>query len=547
MSRQLNKYYRSFSGTDSLVFIILPNSTPVVLGSLSTVSYSLYRDKKPVPIIGQINVGGFTRGTRVYAGTMIFTMINEHWLNELTDQFRWIRCAGVQRVDELPLFDLMIVCANEYGATMQMMIYGVDLTEEGQVISVENMFTENTLSFVARDISYFDNSITEMNNQRVKSTWTPGVKRQQMAFDLGKSTYATELRQTHSFSSSRMLESDEVKEIQKLLNELGDPKRTLGLNHALEENGRFDRQTQEAILNVQSRLNLSMTGEVDDVTYQSLLDLKNQELLLPELTTAKIKSQESIPVKQSPSNQSLTLYHYLPEEEVVILEETEDELWFKTNKGYIPIYRTNHYKHQSNLIFQTIDRNCKDQALIGEIQQALITNDLAPIEVTGQYDAKTQYAVQCFQERTKLPVTRLIDEQTWHRLKEEGILDLSDEYVYEKREEVQLKERPTLYEVTVEEWLSQLDHYGLTYQTNHQEVDVKLSLYLTDQLGNVHSVYHQEKLLHDDSYELTLQCFEEFLRTTLENQSFKQIEFIVYLFKDIPYKWSFKFKSGGDC
>ena len=133
MGRQLNKYYRSFSGTDALVFAILPNSSPVVLGTLSTVSYSMYRDKKPVPVIGQINVGGFTRGTRIYAGTMIFTMINQHWLNELTADLPWIKYSGVDKVDELPLFDLMIVCANEYGATMQMIIYGVDLTEEGQV------------------------------------------------------------------------------------------------------------------------------------------------------------------------------------------------------------------------------------------------------------------------------------------------------------------------------------------------------------------------------------------------------------------------------
>ena len=78
MANEYSKYYRTFSGTDTLVFAMFPNCTPVCLGTITTISYSLYRDKKQVNLIGRVNAGGFTKGTRTVAGTLIFTLINQH-------------------------------------------------------------------------------------------------------------------------------------------------------------------------------------------------------------------------------------------------------------------------------------------------------------------------------------------------------------------------------------------------------------------------------------------------------------------------------------
>ena len=88
----ISNYYKSFSGTDTLVFILMPGSNPVVLGSITTVSYSAYRTKQPVINLGRTNINGITRGSRIFAGTMIFTLINQHWLNELleTDNLKWL-------------------------------------------------------------------------------------------------------------------------------------------------------------------------------------------------------------------------------------------------------------------------------------------------------------------------------------------------------------------------------------------------------------------------------------------------------------------------
>ena len=155
LGNQISKYYKSFSGTDTLAFIMMPGSLPVVIGSLTTISYSMYRNKKPVINIGRTNINGVTRGSRIFAGTMIFTLINQHWLKELQEQVSLLTNYDELKVDELPLFDIMIVSANEYGNYVTMYIYGIDFTDEGQTISVEDLFTENTFSFIARDISVF--------------------------------------------------------------------------------------------------------------------------------------------------------------------------------------------------------------------------------------------------------------------------------------------------------------------------------------------------------------------------------------------------------
>ena len=153
----VSNFYQSFSGTDTLVFIMMPGSVPVVLGSITTLSYSLYRTKQPVINLGRTNINGATRGARIFAGSMIFTMINQHWLKELQDssELSWLADYGQLKADELPLFDLMVVSANEYGSYVSMFLYGVDITDEGQVVSVNDLFTENTCSFIARDIETF--------------------------------------------------------------------------------------------------------------------------------------------------------------------------------------------------------------------------------------------------------------------------------------------------------------------------------------------------------------------------------------------------------
>lgn len=151
------KYNQTFSGTDTIAFVVLPASVPICLGSLTTISYSILRNKKPVINIGRTNVNGFTRGSRICAGTMIFTLINQHWVRELQESpgMNYIKDIPDLKADELPIFDIMIISANEYGSWCSMYISGVDFSDEAQTISVEDLFTENVFQFVARDVTTF--------------------------------------------------------------------------------------------------------------------------------------------------------------------------------------------------------------------------------------------------------------------------------------------------------------------------------------------------------------------------------------------------------
>ena len=142
-----NTFYKTYTGTDTLVFVIFPESKPIILGSLTTISYSIFREKRPVPLLGKINTGGYTRGMRTIAGSMIFTVINQHFVEDIVQQIPYLSAHDKIKADELPFFDVMIVCANEYGANAQMMLYGVEFLDDAQVISINDMFIENTLIF----------------------------------------------------------------------------------------------------------------------------------------------------------------------------------------------------------------------------------------------------------------------------------------------------------------------------------------------------------------------------------------------------------------
>lgn len=264
MSSYTPTFYRSFSGTDALVFIILPQTEPILLGSLSTISYSMYRDKKPVPVIGKINVGGFTRGTRIYAGTMIFTLLNQHWVNEVKENVGWLDLIHRLKTDELPLFDLMIVCANEYGAAMQMFIYGVDLTEEGQILSIEDLFIENTFNFVARDISNFSHMFkTQTGSKSIHPYLTLSSYRM-----TSKSRGELIANSSHtSFSKEELgfMTEEEIKTIQRQL--------SIVLNETIDESGQIDEQLLTHIKTFQLQQELLPTGLMDEKVRRRLKEL----------------------------------------------------------------------------------------------------------------------------------------------------------------------------------------------------------------------------------------------------------------------------------
>lgn len=253
-------FYKTFSGTDSLAFILLPECKPILLGSLTTISYSMYRDKKPVTLVGRTNVSGYTRGMRVIAGTMIFTLINQHLSKDLTEQVPYLAEHGKVKADELPLFDIMVISANEYGSATRMMIYGVDITDDAQVLSIQDLFTENTFNFVARDLDEFTAyKNTVVKSGRSKRTSINAV----MPYDFNIDDYENSRRLLLS-----NVKNDELLTVQNELVKNGLLYKTSGV---------YDNDTLKAIKNVQSRYGLSRTGVLDKTTFDVITSNRDDE------------------------------------------------------------------------------------------------------------------------------------------------------------------------------------------------------------------------------------------------------------------------------
>lgn len=282
-------FYRSFSGTDALVFIMLPQTEPILLGSLSTISYSMYRDKKPVPVIGRINVGGFTRGTRIYAGTLIFTLLNQHWVNELKEKVDWLKSINRLKTDELPLFDLMIVCANEYGAAMQMFIYGVDLTEEGQVLSIEDLFIENTFNFVARDISNFSYTFKTQTGSRVIQPYLTVS-----SYRVSTQSRGELLSHTPSTVRTDLLGLISPQDVQTIQRQLA-----MVLEEPIQETGVVDEELLSYIEKFQFQQGLTPTGLLDAKVCRRLKELteNNEEDKIQRYSSAENDKIKGVEVK----------------------------------------------------------------------------------------------------------------------------------------------------------------------------------------------------------------------------------------------------------
>lgn len=129
----------------------------MVLGSLQTITYSIYMDKKPVRSLGNINAKDYVFGPRTIAGSLVFAVFNKHIVRQLLDKTRVHRYAEHNLIaDELPPFDITISLANEYGYKSSLALYGVRLVTEGQTMSINDVYTENTYQFVATNIDYLE-------------------------------------------------------------------------------------------------------------------------------------------------------------------------------------------------------------------------------------------------------------------------------------------------------------------------------------------------------------------------------------------------------
>jgi len=177
---EYTRSYNSFSGVD-----IKATFGGKVIGELQGVSYSVTREKAPIYTMGSADPRSFSRGKRGIAGTVIFTIFDRSALIAVfqekgdtsslffahdTDVARRSAEEGARGTqvqesvftdnvwvpawypDQLPPFDIVLTAANEYGQVATMSINAVEILNEGSGVSVDDIVTEQQMTFVAREI-----------------------------------------------------------------------------------------------------------------------------------------------------------------------------------------------------------------------------------------------------------------------------------------------------------------------------------------------------------------------------------------------------------
>ena len=162
----------TFSGGDIVAIIQVPVlGKSYVVGQLATISYSTHRENFPVRALGRVNPMGVCRSGRTIGGTLIFNVFNRHVLYDLQCDLRIeyerILVANNYKnlrknerrlfsnflTDELPPFDVILNFAGEYcNECAKLVISGIRITDEGQIMSVEDLHIENQMKYFATDI-----------------------------------------------------------------------------------------------------------------------------------------------------------------------------------------------------------------------------------------------------------------------------------------------------------------------------------------------------------------------------------------------------------
>lgn len=166
---------------------LIKTPTSKVLAELQTISWSTHRDKAPVRTLGAVYPRSYVRSGRTVAGSMVFTTFYEHVLHELLDLNLGVTNTGTSDrdlfryttnlIDQVPPIDISIIGSNEYGAVSHMGLYGVEFVQDGGTFSIEDIFSESVVQYVARDIDPMRIAgLRKVDGQGVTEQWTDSAK-----------------------------------------------------------------------------------------------------------------------------------------------------------------------------------------------------------------------------------------------------------------------------------------------------------------------------------------------------------------------------------
>ena len=355
--------YNSYSGCDITVTASLPpiNGQPInkyyTLGSLQTLSISTHQDKRPVRSLGVINAKDYVMGPRTIAGSMVFAVFNKHFATEIMNDLGASGGKNVILPDEIPALNITVNFANEYGRMSRMAIYGVKIINEGQVMSINDLYTENTYQFVALgleplnvnidtsgDISTNTQQPNKYGSADIPSS--PGVENNQVNVNGQKSRGVM-----HGYSGKDLVVLDTTNSTDALLKDKNFLENS-GSNIAeqIQNNNKVDKNSILGleILNPYNPITLSVKVEqprgINDSGYAvfTLTPEQNQGIIYIYPTNAKDMLQEYSIILGSKKNLMMTLPDGSYQAQYVNSSaETSNTVYFSINK-YIETQTSSH-------------------------------------------------------------------------------------------------------------------------------------------------------------------------------------------------------------
>lgn len=160
----------SFSGTDVIVVAYYTNRDTVeVFGNVQTITSSSATSMSPVLQIGFSNPVSHTKGISTFAGSIIFSVIEMDPLNFFyANDPRFDSYKGsLMHPKDLPPFNLLMIATPEHAVgskktdgerlhsnksaplSLFKIITDVRLTQNGETVSIDDLFTEQTFGYIA--------------------------------------------------------------------------------------------------------------------------------------------------------------------------------------------------------------------------------------------------------------------------------------------------------------------------------------------------------------------------------------------------------------
>jgi peptidoglycan hydrolase-like protein with peptidoglycan-binding domain len=433
-----------------------------------------------------------------------------------------------------------------------MYIYGVDFTDEAQTISVEDLFTENVFSFVARDISNFksfkpkatavskggSNDVRNAFSQKLYVLNSSMINLDDLAKlekELTLSKIQENKQETKRYtltrelyhSSSKLMMGNDVADVQELLN------KTKLME--IPVNGIFDSVTDEAVRKYQSHIGVDINGVVDDKLYNSLA---NQVVSDGTRLGVVVNKYGAFVYKNASLNADIVDTKVYREQvtihEVVASDDGNFHRWYKINTGYVLEQDIYSAYHTSNIIeFPTLDYN-DSGVYVTMVQSALTRIYPSYTGITGLYDYTTQAQIKKLQTEHGMNPTGIVDYNTWLLLQ-----TLSDNISTELSNDnfkIDLQTLPGVYNIMSDEILNELSMFSAMVSCDNH-INIKTCAIAIYDDGT--SETFTKTVSIKDPFVISLQDFRNaFVYSPKHGKTPRQVDYIIYPYNKKSYKWT---------